>query len=292
MINTLANYYKNKYGFRVFKLGLSTGIECPKRSDSCSFCVQNTFIDEGLKNKNITQQIDYLIEKISKKVKAGGFIAYFQDNTSSFGELDYLFSLFSEADNHPQILEIIISTRPDYISVDFLEMLKNIKKPITIEIGMQSANDKSLIFLNRGHSQKDTEQALKLIMKFSYRIGVHIILGIPDETIEDIQNTLDFINKNECINDVKIHHLAVFEGSKLATLGIKGISLDEYIEILNYFLQRLREDITVSRLFTSNLNRNQTMLNDFPGVKRIWMNKFIKKYIPLDKNPPKKKFGF
>ena len=274
-INTLSKYYKEKYGYRVFKLGLSTGIECPKKDDRCSFCLQNTFIDMGMKDKNITEQIDYLIEKLRTKVKAGGYIAYFQDGTSSYGDLDYLFSLFSEAENHPQILELIISTRPDYISIEFLDMLKKIKKPITIEIGMQTANDKSLIFLNRGHLHRDTEAALKLLMKYSYKIGVHIILGIPDETFEDIQNTLDFINKNEIIKDVKIHHLAVFDGSKLASQGIKGISLDEYIEILAYFIPRLREDITISRLFTSNLNKNQTMLNDFPGVKRMWMNKFV-----------------
>ena len=283
-INTLSQYYKDKYGYRVFKLGLSTGIACPKRYNPCSFCVQNTFIDEGIKNKNITQQIDYLIEKISSKVKVGGFIAYFQDNTSSYGDIEYLFSLFKEADNHPQILEIIISTRPDYISADFLNMLKDINKPITIEIGMQTANDKSLLFLNRGHLHSDTERALKLIMKYSYRIGVHIILGISEETIEDIENTLDFINKNECIKDVKIHHLAVFEGSKLATLGIKGISLEEYIEILAYFIKGLRSEVTISRLFTSNLNREQIMLNDFPGVKRMWLNKFMEKKHDIKKN--------
>ena len=210
-IYKLSTYYKDKYGFRVFKVGLSTGIECPKRansSESCHFCVKNTFIDTGLeshscngrihqshKSYNITEQINYLIKKLKQKVKAEGFVAYFQDNTSLYGEPALLFSMFSEAAEHPDILELIISTRPDFLPIEILDKLTYLKKPVTIEIGVQSVNDKSLLFLNRGHTQEENQKAIDILMKYSFRIGVHIILGIPGETLKDIDKTITWINK-------------------------------------------------------------------------------------------------
>ena len=275
---SFSEYYKQKYGHRVFKLGLSTGIDCPKHSDPCYFCVKNTFTDENITSeKDITNQINYLITKLKNKIKTGGYIAYFQDNTSSFGDINYLQRLFTEAAKHQEILELIISTRPDYLYPDFLEMLKSINKPVTIELGIQTVNDKSLCYLNRGHTQADNQKALDLLKLYDHRVGIHIILGIPGESHSDIDNTINWINENTYINDVKIHHLAVFKDSKLADIMKKDemINLNDYIILLKYFLSKLREDIVISRLFTSNLNRHEKMMNDFPGTKREWMNRFF-----------------
>jgi len=297
--NTFSKYYKSKYGFRVFKIGLSTGIECPKRvaGDECNFCVRETFIDNNLTENaipTIPAQIEYMISKMKNKVKAGGYIAYFQDGTSFYGNMEYLYNLFKEADEHPEILELIISTRPEYVTEEFLNMLNRLKKPVTIEVGVQSANDKSLAFLNRGHTQADNQRAIDILSRYNFRVGVHIILGIaaplslqpcrgvaknelhPPSYRDEALNTAKWINANKVINDVKIHHLAVFKGSKLEKMKYRGISLSEYIPILAYFISVLRKDLTISRLFTSNLNRHQTMLNDFPGVKRMWLNEFEK----------------
>jgi hypothetical protein len=227
-------------------------------------------------------QIDYMIDKLKSKVKAGGYIAYFQDNTSSYGDTNYLRSLFNEATTHPQILELAISTRPDYISDEFLQILTEIKKPVTVEIGIQSVNDKSLLFLNRGHSQIDNDQAIMALKKYPFRTGVHIILGIHGETRTDIDKTINWINSHTRINDVKIHHLAVYNDSKLAEIMSKEdiIDLESYINLLTYFVDNLRDDITISRLFTSNLNRHKKMLNNFPGIKREWMNRVMRLYSP------------
>ena len=281
-INTVSKYYKAKYGFRVFKLGLSTGIECPKRAEGseCYFCVRDTFTDDVVARHNaslpVQKQIDYMIQKLMPKVRAGGYIAYFQDGTSFYGEKDYLLSTFREADSHPQVLELIVSTRPDYISEELLDTLGQLKKPLTIEVGIQSANDGALLFLNRGHKHVDNQSAIEKLVKYNYKIGVHIMLGVPGERVEDVLKTAEFINENKRINDVKIHHLAVFRGSRLAEIMEPAhmIDLDSYIRLLSLFISNLREDLTVSRLFTSNLNRHQTMLNDFPGIKRMWLNRF------------------
>ena len=263
----------------MFKVGLSTGVECPKYcSNPCYFCTKETYIDAELaKQTNVTAQINYMIGKIKNKVKAGGYIAYFQDGTSFSGDPLHLYNVFNEAAKHPDILELIISTRPDCLPIDLLNLLCNISKPITIELGVQTVNEKSLKYLNRGHTHKENQAAIDLLLKYSFKIGVHIILGIPDESIVDVQKTLAWINNNNIIKDVKIHHLAIFCGSKLATMVQKEdiIDLDSYIKILSYFITHLRKDLTISRLFTSNLNRQQIMLNQFPGFKRTWINKFM-----------------
>ncbi|MCL2064113.1 MAG: radical SAM protein [Candidatus Cloacimonetes bacterium] len=315
-INSLSKYYKDKYGFRVFKICLSTKIECPKRSlsknnneysDECVFCVKNTFVDTRNSNcenyekssppgpyqagqneeNDIISQINYMIDKLKSKVKTGGYIAYFHDNTSLYGDTEYLYTLFKEADRHPEILELIISTRPDYLPEILLKKISELNKPITIEIGVQTTSDKSLKYLNRGHTQADNQKAIEILLKYSFRIGVHIILGIPGETEDDIDKTIHWINSNEMISDVKIHHLAVFKGSKLANMIEKKdiIDLDSYIRLLAYFIRNLRNDLTISRLFTSNLNRHQTMLNNFPGDKRMWINKFLNEFDKISHTP-------
>jgi hypothetical protein len=278
----ISTYYKQKYGFRVFKLPLTTGFPCPRREQNnpCSFCVPNTFVEETFSDNqhSITEQIDYLIEKIRKKVSAGGYIAYFQDISSIAKgrslavKIGSILSQLSDATNHHSILELIVATRPDTLTIELLDMLNTIKKPVTIEIGIQSADDNTLSFLNRGHTHDDNISAIQILSQYDLRVGVHIILGSPND---DVNKTIDFINSNPVINDVKIHHLAVFCGSKLAETMHPSqiISLDEYIPLLTYFIKNLRADLTISRLFTSNLNRHQTMLNDFPSVKRNWMNR-------------------
>jgi hypothetical protein len=267
------------------KVGLSTGIPCPKRDGefSCSFCVQSTFIDDFVHTeKNITSQIDYLVHKIKNKVKAHGYIAYFQDNTSSFGDINYLCDLFQQASAHPDILELIISTRPDFLSKEFLDMLQGMAKPVSIEIGIQSIHDASLALLHRGHTQSTNESATYLCQDYSFDIGVHIILGIPGESILDIEKTAHWINSQTIISDVKIHHLAIFEGATIMHTDTAPISLCEYIPILAHFISHLRPEVTISRLFTSNLNRHQTMKNDFPGVKRNWIDRLYQYLVEHD----------
>jgi len=273
-MNTIGMFYKKKYGYKVFKLGLSTNKNCPRSNNPCTFCSQPTFIDDGLNNMKILEQIEYLSQKISHQVICGGFIAYFQSVFFSTSNAVQLSKMFLQADQHPQILESIIAVRPDEITNEFLEILKLFQKPVTIEIGVQSVNDQSLIFLNRGHSHNDNQRAIELLSDHNINYGLHIILGIPNDNVEQ---TIRWINSLKNIVDVKIHHLAVYKETKLAHLIAPQeiISLARYIPLLSYFISRLRKEITISRLFTSNLYRTQIMLNDFPPNKKIWLNQLL-----------------
>lgn len=295
-VNTQSAYLKKKYGQRVFKIPLSTGIQCPQRINNspCVFCLPDTFVDKiNQKQLNITDQIDLMINKICTKTGAQSYIAYFQENTSTYGENSYLMNCFLQADVHPQINELIISTRPDCLTSEHLELMKNLKKPLTIELGIQSIHDKSLKFLNRNHSQIDNQNAINLIHLFNQqnpdqyiKIAVHLILGIPGESKDDILKTINFINQNN-IDEIKFHHLIVYKNTPLEYL-IKQTNhlpvytnLEEYCELLSDIIAILNPKTLVSRFFTSNLIQDNSSLNQFPGIKKTWLNQLTK---TLNKN--------
>lgn len=288
-IFTLAKYYKLKYGQKVYKLGLSTQIDCPQRlkGSPCIFCSPDSFIENELAHcKSITEQIDYLSGKLIAKFGNIGFSAYFQDNTSTYGDPEYLESLFLEADQHSLIKELVISTRPDYLNESILEIIKKLKKPVTVEIGIQTIHDKSLTFLRRGHLQINNAKAIELLNKYQIRTGAHLILGIPGETKEDILATIDWINEQH-ISEVKFHHLVVYKDTELeqafkeTKLSQAYNNLAEYCELLGMIIQRLNKDCVISRFFTSNLIQDRSSLNQFPGIKKKWLNELTK---TLNKN--------
>ncbi len=285
-INLLSQSWKKRYKCRVMKIGLSLGLTCPNRKfGGCIFCLPSTFIDQINDNKtlSLTEQIDFLLPKISKKTNTHKFIAYLQDETSTACSLDFFQESLAIIEKSNIFEEVIISTRPDFIDQDILTVIKNFKLKITVEIGMQTVHETSLNFLNRNHTHCDTIDALRLCEKFNIPTGVHIILGIPNETEKMMLETIDFINNNENIKDVKIHNLVVYKYSKLADIyqNYNFLSYLDYLELLSKVIGYLKPEKTVSRLFTSNLRRDLIALNSFAGFKQIWLKDL---WILLKKN--------
>lgn len=275
-VNLLSQKWRKEYSSRVMKIGLSLGITCPNRlSGGCIFCLPASFTDEinDTKKLNLTEQIDKLLPKIEHNTKADKFIAYLQDETSTACDLDYLDKSLAILENSNIFKEIIISTRPDYLDEEVIKVLKNRDLPITIEIGMQTVHDASLNFLRRNHSQEDTVKALNLCAKYDIPVGVHLILGIPDETEAMVLQTINFVNETEIIKDVKIHNLVVYQGTQLAKIyqNLQLLAYPDYIKLLGVVIGNLKADKTVSRLFTSNLRRDFVALNPFPGLKKTWL---------------------
>ncbi len=283
-INTFSHYYKQKYGRKIFKIGLSTGLECPQRinNNPCLFCDPMSFIDQhSKKQETITKQIDYLAKKLMSQYGDIGLIAYFQDNTSTYGDLDYLAELFIEADNHALISELLISTRPDYIYQELLDVIKMLKHEVTVELGIQSKHLKSLQFLNRNHTPDDNISALNLLKKNHIRTSAHLILGIPGESKKDILQSVQFLTENG-VSEIKFHHLVVYKNTGLAEIYNPDLwksaycSFDEYIDLISEIVQYINPEIVISRFFTSNISCKKDALNQFSGTKKIWINQLTK----------------
>lgn len=278
-INLLSQSWKKKYKCKVMKVGLSLGLTCPNRaSGGCIFCLPRTFTDKinDDKLKTLPEQISSLLPKIQANTQAKKFIAYLQDETSTACTSNFLKDSLVLIKNSNIFEEVIISTRPDYIHKDILLAIKSVDIPVTIELGMQTIHESSLKFLNRSHSHQDTMLALQLCQELEIPLGVHLIIGIPNESEKMILETVDFVNNFPIITDVKIHNLVIFQATKLAQIYkmYKFLNYEEYLNLLAKVVGNISEEKTISRLFTSNLRKDLIAINPFPGIKQIWLKDF------------------
>ncbi|MBC8384016.1 MAG: TIGR01212 family radical SAM protein [Candidatus Cloacimonetes bacterium] len=284
-IYTYSNYLKRKYGRKIFRVGLSTGVKCPHRSEQngCIFCNSNSFTGEyQSENLSIKKQLDKAIPLVTKSCGNVDLLAFFQDETSTAGNISELKEKFSQALSHPKIIGLIVSTRPDYVNEKIVKMLSSFNVPVTIEIGLQTIHDKSLEFLNRGHTFEQSQKAIDLCGIAGLEIGVHLIMGIHGESFIEMKETIEYVSSNEYIKQVKFHNMMIYKNTKLAEMYKRGqisiFKIDEYIKILGNLLPILRGDIVITRLFTSNILNTDLTIGDFKGNKTKWMNS-LRNYI-------------
>lgn len=258
--NFFGDYLFQKYNCRVLKLPVNAGLSCPNRDGTtgtggCIFCS-----DEGSASPttsgicSISGQMSNAIATYRRSYRDTKYIAYLQAFTNTYGDFDTLKKIYDECTSFPEIIGLMIGTRPDCINDEILELIKSYNKPgfeLWIELGMQSIHDTSLDFLNRGHSWLQTRKAIELIGLYGIDVCVHIILGIPGETWDDMMETAEVISGLP-VNGVKIHHLHVIKNTPFESIFLKGeinlLSLREYISILCDFIERLRPDMTIHRL--------------------------------------------
>lgn len=256
-----SEYLKDTYGEKVYKLPINLPITCPNRQNQkggCSFCAEvGTGFEARSNVLTVTQQLTQNCVHIEKKYHAHKFIAYFQNYTNTWMSIEDFRTYIHEAAIFPELVEISISTRPDCIKKEYLDILKDIKEVyglnITIELGLQTVNYHTLSKINRGHGLAAFIAAVGLISNYDFRICTHIILNLPYDTMMDVKETVDIVSALP-INIVKLHSLYIPRNTKLSydyehgTISI--CSSEEYLERLVYFIEHLRPDIAVERLFS------------------------------------------
>lgn len=259
-MNKYSNYLKEKYGEKVYKLPINLPITCPNRihGGGCSFCAEDGTGFEAMENTiSVTEQLETTKELITRKYKAKKFIAYFQNYTNTYMPLEQFREYMLEAARVPDIVEISVSTRPDCIKADYLQVLKEIEREfqiaITIELGLQTANYHTLDFIDRGHGLAEYIDAVLQIKSFDFTICTHIILNLPSDTIRDTIETAKILSALK-IDIVKIHSLYIAKNTKLCKQYEDGkinlCSKEEYLERLRCFLEYLSPQIVVERLFS------------------------------------------
>jgi radical SAM protein (TIGR01212 family) len=279
-INLWSEWAKRQYGHKVFRIGISLNTPCPNRDKGgCIFCLQDSFAPE-FRELEIKEQLRLSMLKLKQSTRDNiGFVAYFQDETMGAISPENLDYAIAQAMNYPGIEGVIVSTRPDHCNRTFLEIIK--RHNAFLELGVQTIHAKSLAYLNRNHTHEDTMNAFRLIKEFQLSVGVHLIIGIPGESRDDLLRTIDFVNDHSVITDVKLHNLVAFRNTVLADSGVKLPDIDEYIDTLLFLLPHINVETTISRLFTSNIMRNETALN-IQGEKKKWLNKFLKRIYEED----------
>lgn len=254
------NYLREKYGCRVLKLSINANLSCPNRNGTlsnagCVFCSSDGSASPATAGTaGIREQMDTARESFKRSVQKTRYIAYFQAYTNTYDTCKNLKKLYDEAVSDNNIVGLMVGTRPDCVSDEVLDLLSSYKRPgfeTWLEIGMQSMHNKSLDYLNRKHDHNSTLDAVKRAAKRDLNVCVHIILGIPGETWNDIMESANEVSSMP-VKGVKFHHLHIIRNTQLEKLydekKFNTLTLKEYTSIICDFIERLRPDIIIHRL--------------------------------------------
>ena len=290
--HTLNYYLKNKFNTKVFKVSLNGGFTCPnldgtKGYGGCIYCSKSGSGDfGGNPNKDLTTQFKEIKEVESKKWPNSKYIAYFQARTNTYAPLEVLKAKYEEVLKIDDVIGLFIATRCDAITDETLDYLEELNKRtfLTIELGLQTTNEKTSKLINRCHTLKEFEDMVKRLRKRNINVVVHIINGLPYETETDMLNTVKYLNKLD-IQGIKIHMLCIIKDTPLETLYQKEkfhiLTKEEYIDIVIKQLELLREDIVIHRI-TSDPDKNSLIEPTWLLKKFCLLNDIDKEMVKRD----------
>lgn len=252
-------YLKDKFGQKVYKISLDGGFTCPNRDGKidtrgCIFCSKGGSGDFAQsRNLSITEQIESGKKRVEKKIKSGKYIAYFQAFTNTYAPVEILRAKYSEAINHPDIVALSIATRPDCLGDDVIELLDEMNKikPVFVELGLQTIHSDSAKYIRRGYSLEVYNEAVKKLKNIGVNIVVHIILGLPNESEEDMLESVKYVCQSQ-IDGIKLQLLHIIAGTDLAKDYEKGLfktlEFDEYVELIAKCVAIIPKNIVIHRL--------------------------------------------
>ena len=254
---SLNEYLHNQFGEKVYKLALDLGCSCPNRDGTldtrgCIFCHNGSshFAEMGI---DLDTQIENAKKRVKSKIKTDKFIAYFQSFTNTYGDFEFFESTFTTAISRDDIVALSIGTRPDCISEKMLDLLERLNKikPIWIELGLQTSNEKSAEYIRRCYPNSTYEEMVKELKNRGITVITHIIIGLPDETKEDILKTVDFAVRNKT-DGVKLQLLHILKDTDLyedyKKGFVKALSLEAYMDILFACIERIPKNVVIHRI--------------------------------------------
>lgn len=253
----LNEYYKEKFGERTLKICIDGGFTCPNRDGSlgyggCIYCSEKGSGELINNVEGITEQVKYYFTTYRAE-RANKFIVYFQNFTNTYDTVENLKAKYDAALVDDRIVGLAIGTRPDCINEEIAKLLKTYteKYYVCVELGLQTSNDELGKKINRCYTSKQFTEAVKILNKYNIDVVAHIMVGLPGETKQDIQDTVDFINKHK-LQGVKIHSTYVVENTVLAEMYRKGeyipLELDDYIETLIDIMVHLKPELIIHRI--------------------------------------------
>lgn len=287
MYKSANEYYKQKFGCKVYKLSLDGGFTCPNRdgtlgSRGCIFCSASGSGEFAAKGDNITEQLENAKQRVEKKNKSGKYIAYFQSFTGTYAPVERLKTVFYEAIKPDYIVGLSIGTRPDCLGDEVIEMLKEINKikPVSVELGLQTTNEKTAQYIRRGYENQVYFDAVKRLKAAGIEVVTHIIIGLPNESAEDaVKTTRDAVVAGT--DGVKFHLLHVLKNTDLEKEYLNGkfecLTLERYAEILKQCIDVLPPDIVVHRI-TGDGAKRDLIAPLWSADKKTVLN-YLSKYI-------------
>lgn len=296
-----SSFIKLNFGERVQKISLDIGFSCPNRDGlkgygGCTYCNNDTFNPDYCEpQKSIREQLEQGISFFSRKGKNNKYLAYFQAYTNTYSDFESLKKMYEEALSVPKVVGLVIGTRPDCISKKIIDYLDELSKTyfISLEFGVESTNEKTLLEVNRCHTFEETKATYEMCKNKRFHLGAHIILGLPNESKEDLFQHAIELSKLP-ISTLKLHHLQIVKNSIMAVQYKRNpenfnlFTSENYINFISEFISYLRPNIVIER-FISEAPQNLLIAPKWGGLKNFEIvakidKKLIEKSIWQGKN--------
>lgn len=258
-IYTLNQYLKDTFGEKVYKIALDGGFTCPNRDGTldtrgCIFCSgAGSGEFSGSRKQSIAQQLEAGKKRLEGKIRHGKYIAYFQAFTNTYAPVERLRALYEEALQQEDIVALSIATRPDCLADDVVELLLecNRVKPVWVELGLQTIHEKTAEYIRRGYPLSVFDGAVRRLKDAGLQVIVHVILGLPMESEEDMKQTVSYVGKSG-VDGIKLQLLHVIQGTDLEMEYQKGtfrtLELEEYVNLVADCIALLPEDMVIHRM--------------------------------------------
>ena len=256
-------WIRHRFPFRVQKISIDAGFTCPNRdgrlsTGGCIYCDNRTFNPAYCQRKDsITQQLEAGKQFFARKYPEMKYLAYFQAYTNTYASISHLRELYEETLSVKDIVGIVIGTRPDCISDELLDYLEDLNRRtfLIVEYGVESANEDTLRRINRGHSFAQSRLAIEKTYQRGILTGAHIILGLPGEDAQENLRQAPLISSLP-IDILKIHQMQIIRDTRLADefeqKPFHIYSVDEYIELIANYIQRLRKNLVLERFVSQS----------------------------------------
>lgn len=277
--NKLNAYFKKKFGERTLKICVDGGFTCPNRDGTkgvggCIFCNEKGSATNLKSSLDITNQVNHFLEY--KKERANKFIVYFQNFTNTYDTIENLKAKYDAALIDERIVGLDIDTRADCINEEVCKLLASYKDKchVFVELGLQTSNEKTHKNVNQHITNDDFKTALELLNKYEIEVIVHVMIGLPNETHEDIVKTIEFLN--ECnYQGIKIHSTYIIKNTTLEVIYNKGLyeplSFDTYLDELTYILTHISPRVIVHRI-TGDPSKDELIAPEWTLHKKKVLN--------------------
>ena len=254
------DHLKSTYGCKVYKLSLQAKVTCPVRDGKidtrgCIFCSEGGSGDFAAdRDKPIPEQIAEAKKRVSAKAgKDAKYIAYFQSFTNTYGPAEYLEGIFRQAMEPEDVVILSVGTRPDSISEEMYSVLERLNKikPVWVELGLQTIHEKSAEYIRRGYTLDVYDECVKRLREIGITVIVHVILGLPGESKEDMQETVKYVCSSY-VQGIKLQLLHVLKGTDLYEDYKAGkvpvMEMEEYMDLLRELIPLIPDEVIVHRL--------------------------------------------
>lgn len=277
---SLNEYLKNRFGEKIYKISLDLGLTCPNRDGTlddrgCIFCLEGSS-SFAMQSGSISERIENAKALIAKKTDAKKFIAYFQSYTNTYAPVEYLKNIFNEVIMREDIVALSIGTRPDCIPDETLCMLSELNKikPVWVELGLQTSNKNSAEYIRRCYPNEVYQDTVAKLKSVGIEVITHIILGLPNETLDDMLRTVRFA-VDAGTNGIKLQLLHILRDTDLYkdyALGkVKELNIDEYIDILFECIKIIPRDVVIHRI-TGDAPKSHLVAPLWSADKKTVMN--------------------